>query len=119
MAPQADHSGLQSSHWLTRLVTRCKSLGSMPLARNLGAQLSRAICTRSSTGIYWSFHLSCSRQATAQVEVADLWIVQDFLMRSLQPNLSVLHDNPVCREAQASANILFNQQDRFASAVHQ
>src|SRR5205085_8124084 len=57
MAAHSDHAWHQSSHRFTLLVMRWKSLASTPLAINLGAQLSMALCTRSSLAMCLSFRV--------------------------------------------------------------
>src|SRR6266702_203283 len=55
MASVSDQAWHQSSQRSSLLVMRWKSLESMPLAINLGAQLSIALCTRSSLAISCPF----------------------------------------------------------------
>src|SRR5437763_17049537 len=69
MAPHSDHAWHQSSHRSTLLVMRWKSLASTPLAINLGAQLSMALCTRSSLAMCLSFTNVGASNLLAAVDV--------------------------------------------------
>src|SRR5260221_10314440 len=110
MAADAAHSRFQSSQRSMRFVTRWKSLGSTPLEIKRGAQLSMAICTRSSMAMWLSFIFSAggdelsrsfelclsTGQRSPKIEVTDLWIAQNFVVCSFQAHLSALHHDPTC-----------------------
>ena len=62
---------------------------------------------------------SSYRKRSAKVEVADLRIVQYFLVCSLQPHLTAFHNHALGRNTETGANILLNEQDGPAPGVHQ
>ena len=51
----------------------------------------------------------CPQQSAPQVQVADLRIVQDLVMRPLQADLPAFHHNALCCEPEACTRILLDQ----------
>src|SRR5579883_906882 len=108
-------------------VNCCKSLASMPLAIKRGAQLSMAICTRSSTVVMRL--LLCSFSTWSQVSGIMLQqacrpnrvvrFLDDVVFQycARQPHLSTFHNHAMRRGAQAGSHVLLDQENCAARFV--
>src|SRR5947207_2737747 len=63
-------------------------------------------------------NVSCPRERSSQVQVADFRVVQNVGVGSLQSYAPALHHHPVGRQTQTAARILLNQHDCSAGSLH-